>query len=333
MFSGQVVVLAVDGGGTTCRALLCNQTGEILGYAEAGSINYHSVGEEQTIKTLTKLLLALPCRPLSVECAVFGLAGLDTAKDRSVLTHVIKTCLTTAGIQAGHVLVENDGMITLAGAVGTQQGVLLIAGTGSIAWGAACDGSIVRVGGWGSRAGDEGSGFSIGMSAIRHVLRASDGRENQSAICAAILQEKGITDVENLIDWIYGSQYSPESVAALAPIVFKLALAGDEKSTAILNQAAVELSLMAITVINQLKLNNSALRVILAGGVLQNNAFLCTQIIDQINLAVPCAKVVSPLYQPITGGALVGLRICGFAADDILRRLDDGLLAAKKKQL
>lgn len=327
--TNQITVLAVDGGGTCCRALLCDQTGAILGYAEAGSANFHSIGQEQTVETLTRLLKALAGRPITVDCAVFGLAGVDTAKDRSTIALLVQAGLSAAAIAAKNVVIENDGYITLAGAVGDRAGLLLIAGTGSIAWGASGDGRAVRVGGWGSRAGDEGSGFDIGMRAIRHILRAADGRENQSAICAAVLQEKGMIDVENLIDWLYSPNYSPDSVAALAPVICRLAQAGDAKAIAILSRAAKELALMALSVIRQLGLETSSFRVVLSGGVFQNNSFLCAEVIDQIKIVAQRAMLAPPLYQPIVGGAVAGLRACGITVNDALLLLNKGIEEAK----
>lgn len=97
-------------------------------------------------------------------------------------------------------------MLTLKGTVGHNNGVIIVAGTGSIACGIGKDGREIRVGGWGYRVGDEGSGYSIGKAAVTHILRAYDGREEPSGITSAILNKMSLGDEEELVNWIYSSQ-------------------------------------------------------------------------------------------------------------------------------
>lgn len=321
MTTKTAAVLAIDGGGTSCRALLCDSTGKVLGYAQEGPVNYHSVGVNETRSTLNRLLRLLPDRPKAVAAAVFGFAGLDTARDREVLHALADHVLTDAGIKAGMLLVENDGMLTLTGTVGSSDGLLVIAGTGSIACGIAQDGRRVRVGGWGSRAGDEGSGYDIGIRALRHILRAADGREKPSGISTAILQEKGMADVEELINWLYSPECSVNAVAALAPAVFSLAERGDWQAELIINHALNELSGMAETVINTLVLGDTHLHTVLAGGVLQNNSCLRGQLAQSIQRLVPKAHFASVVYPPIIGGLLSGLRASGLATPATLQQI------------
>jgi N-acetylglucosamine kinase-like BadF-type ATPase len=253
------------------------------------------------------------------------LAGLDTQHDREILTALAVDALQASAIQTNQLFLENDGMMTLIGATGGSDGVLIIAGTGSIACGVTSDGRRARVGGWGSRAGDEGSGYCIGMSALRHVLRAVDGREQQSGICAAILQEKGMVDVEELINWIYGSDFAVDSVAAIAPDIFSLAEGGDRQASMIVATALNELSLMAATVIKQLGLNDSTLHTILTGGVLQKNSRLREQLAQYIQVLAPKADFAPPVYPPIVGGVLLGLQASGVVTSDSLQRITASL--------
>lgn len=320
-------VLAIDGGGTSCRALLCSYSGEILGYAQSGPANYHIIGEERAKEVITGLLKSLTNRPLSVECAVFGLAGLDTCKDREVLTGLALEALHAAAIQSKQLVIENDGITTLIGATGGSDGLLVIAGTGSISCGVTADNRQVRVGGWGSRAGDEGSGYCIGMDALRHALRAADGREKQSGICEAILQEKSMVNVEELINWLYSSSFSVSSVSALAPIVLTLAENGDWKAREIVSNALKELSLMAETVINKLAIGGVSLHTVLAGGVLEKNSWLRDQLARSIQRLAPQAIFSPSVYPPIIGGILLGLRACGAETSDALHRIKANLLS------
>lgn len=307
----EYAVLAVDGGGTRCRALLCGRNGAIYALSVGGPANYHSVGIEGLAKSLTELLSALVDRPITVQCAIFGLAGLDTEKEKQQLTAVAQAALTAVDIQARALMVENDGMMTLAGAAGGGDGMLIISGTGSIACGITQAGIRVRVGGWGSRVGDEGSGYYIGLCALNHILRAYDGRDRQSGICAAVLRDKGLSSVEELFGWLYSPSFSADSVADLAPVICHLTKAGDWKAAEILDATANELCSLAAVVVKQLGFENVKFHTVLTGGVLQKDTWLRQMLTDRIRLFAPCAQFSPPRYEPIIGGVLLGLRQLG----------------------
>lgn len=321
----EYAVLAVDGGGTRCRAVFCDRLGTVYGYGVGGPANYHSVGIDGAIRSLTALLTGLPGRPFSVSCAVFGLAGLDSERDKQLLTDVVRQALATAGIQAASLLLENDGMMTLTGAAGGGTGLLLIAGTGSIACGITQAGRRTRVGGWGYRVGDEGSGYSIGLQALTHIMRAYDGREPQSGINEAVLQVNGYDNVEELFAWIYSPAFSPNAVAALAPVVCRLAEAGDWKAMLIAEQAVEELRLMAASVITQLNLQTADVHAILSGGILQKNSLLRGKLENAILRLAPLAKFAPARYEPIAGGVLLGLNQLGIADERIVISVADAI--------
>lgn len=321
----EYAVLTVDGGGTRCRAVLCDRFGTIYGYSVGGPANYHSIGIDGVIRSLTEMLTGLPGRPFSVSCAVFGLAGLDSERDKQQLTDAVEQALAAASIQAAELLLENDGMMTLAGAAGGGNGLLIIAGTGSIACGITQDGRKTRVGGWGCRVGDEGSGYFIGTQALTHILRAYDGREPQSGLSEAVLQANRLDNVEELFAWIYSPAFSPDAVGALAPIVCRLAEAGDWKALMIVEQAVEELRLMAASVITQLTFQQSAVHAILSGGVLQRNSLLRGKLESAILRLAPQAKFAPARYEPIAGGVLLGLRQMGISDERIVMRMADAL--------
>ena len=317
----EYAVLAVDGGGTRCRALLCDRNGAISGFSVGGPANYHSVGPEGAAESLAELLSSLVDRPITVQCAIFGLAGLDTEQDKQLLTTVVQAALAAANIHAQVLLLENDGMMTLAGAAGGGNGLLVISGTGSIACGITQAGSRVRVGGWGSRVGDEGSGYYIGLCALNHILRAYDGRDRQSNICAAVLGDKGVASVEDLFEWMYSSSFSVDGVANLAPVICRLAGDGDWKAIEILDATVNELCSLAIAVTKRLGFADTAVHTILAGGVLQQNVWLRQMLTDKIRLFVPCAQFSPARYEPVVGGILLGLRQLGISDEAVLVRV------------
>ncbi|GIS80782.1 MAG: hypothetical protein CM1200mP14_23480 [Gammaproteobacteria bacterium] len=112
---------------------------------------------------------------------------------------------------------------------------MLVAGTGSIAWARRSDGTEVRVGGWGQHIGDEGSGYQIGMEALRCITRAEDGRAGPTEIRDTILRHLGLEDVQGLVGWI--GMASKREVAALVPLITEAAAQEDPVSKGILELA------------------------------------------------------------------------------------------------
>ncbi|MDT8341451.1 MAG: BadF/BadG/BcrA/BcrD ATPase family protein, partial [Longimicrobiales bacterium] len=132
-------------------------------------------------------------------------------------------------------------------------GILLLAGTGSVAWGRSRAGTVARVGGWGPQLGDEGSGFALGMAALGAVLRAEDGRGPATALRAAVLAHAGVDDPAALPAWAAAAGRA--RVAALAPAVVEAQRTGDGVAGALVEGAVAALSAHA-----------TALRERLAGG-------------------------------------------------------------------
>jgi N-acetylglucosamine kinase-like BadF-type ATPase len=319
----EVAVLAVDAGGTSCRAVLCNREGEVLCYAQGGSCNYHSIGTEQATAILTSVFNLLTNKQaLQVSCAVLGLAGLDTPRDQAVLTIVVQQALAAAQIVASQVIIDNDAMLTLKASVGKNNGVIIVAGTGSIACGLAQDGQEVRVGGWGYRVGDEGSGYFIGKAALSHVLRAYDGREAASGIAAAVLGEWGLTDAAELVQWIYSSQFSIQRTAALAPAILRLATAGDVQALKIIDHACRELGEMAVTVIRKLELWRRPFELLLCGGLLQN-ALLYEYLLELIRSQCTTVMLTAAQDQPICANLRYGLMLVGIHDAALLSGLSE----------
>lgn len=324
----EVRVLAVDAGGTGCRAALCNRDGQILDYVQGGSCNYHSIGADQATLALTMLLTALAKKQvLRVTCVVLGLAGLDTKRDQDALTLIVHTALTTANIVTDKVHLCNDAMLILKGSVGQNNGVLIVAGTGSIACGITKDGREARVGGWGYRVGDEGSGYSIGKAAIIHILKCYDGREKRSGISTALLNELSFSDEDTLINWIYSSQFSVARIAALAPIIVRLATEGDHQGMKIIQNARHELGEMALTVIRKLDLLSADFNLVLSGGILKSS-IVHHELIERLTSTCTGSQVIVQSYHPICASLRYGLMLTGIDNDTVLNRLSAQLFSS-----
>jgi len=229
-----VIFLGIDGGGSKTAFVLEDENNKILGRIETGPSNWLSAGKEEAGRNIAAGIRQLNSFPDVVGC---GFAGAGRPDSIQFFKESLSALLPKAQI-----FVETDAFVSYVGAIGLEPGMLLIAGTGSIAIGRRPDGSMVRVGGWGPIFGDEGSGFWIGREAIQAALRANDAGEETdfvSSVCEA-LKLDAITDVSTA--WKSGA-LTVRSVASLAALVFHMYPA--ESASQILNGAAKHLWLMS----------------------------------------------------------------------------------------
>lgn len=316
----RVPLLAIDAGGTSCRAALCTLDGAIIQYAEGGPCNYQSVGLNQAKENLTRVLTELASQSeqgLSVDQAVIGMAGLDTANDQIVIEKFVGASLSEARISTQNLILNNDGMITLLGSIGEAPGIIVVSGTGSIVLGRSKDGSQMRVGGWGHRIGDEGSGHAIGQSALKHIFRASDGSEPASGIRYAVLKELQIDTIDDLMAWVYSDEYTVDRVASIAPVVFRLAHAGDATALALLRRAAHDLAEASAAVILGLGLTEEPFDIVIAGGILQKDTLVADEMIRILSDRFTDFRITSSIDEPICSAMLYGLRMLGVISDEV----------------
>jgi len=229
-----VVYLGVDGGGSKTAFVLEDESGKILGRTETGPSNWLSAGKEEAGRNIEAGIRQLNSIPDIVGC---GFAGAGRPEGIQFFKDSLSALLPKAQI-----FVETDAFISYIGAIGLEPGMLLIAGTGSIAIGRRADGTMVRVGGWGPIFGDEGSGFWIGREAIQAALRANDAGEEADfvrSVCE-VLKLDSITDVTT--SWKSGA-LTVRSVASLTALIFHMY--PSESSSRILNEAAKHLWLMS----------------------------------------------------------------------------------------
>jgi glucosamine kinase len=205
-----VIFLGIDGGGSKTAFLLETDGGEEIARFETGPSNWLSSGSSTARESLTNGITRLPSVP-DVVCGGFAGAG------RAEGVEFYRSCLS-ALLPKAQVIVETDAFITFMGAIGPKPGVLLIAGTGSIAIARRSDGTMIRAGGWGPTFSDEGGGFWIGREAIRQALRANDAGEGAAFVEAITKGLKLNRIVDAPAAWKDGA-IDVRSVAALASIV------------------------------------------------------------------------------------------------------------------
>jgi N-acetylglucosamine kinase-like BadF-type ATPase len=299
--------LGIDGGQSSTIAMIGDATGRIVGWASGGPCNHVAASEARA-----KFLRAM--RTCLVQASTH--AGLDSHKP-----HFRSACLGMSGgpedkaallnelLDAERVIVTHDARIALAGATGGKPGVVVIAGTGSIAFGENAAGETARAGGWGYIFGDEGGGFDIVRQALRAVLSEHEGWGPRTALTPALLEATDTANANETLHRLYTPGWPRSRVAALAPLVDRIAAAGDPVAAAILNNAAHHLAMLAGSVRRQLWREGELSTVSWAGGVF-NSAILLERfrMLAQLD---GTAVASLPEHSPAVGALLLAWRAVG----------------------
>lgn len=303
------IVVGVDGGGSKTRVIVADEHGTELASVEGAGSAVRPGESDRSADVIAGLvrdaLHAASLRNVVPKVLCIGVAGVGRDVERQALWQA----LASREI-AEEVVVHPDAAIALDDAFGEGPGILLIAGTGSIAFGRGPSGAQARCGGWGPVFGDEGGGGWIGRRALSVVTAASDGREPETALTGAVLTATQVTAATELIPW--AASATPADFATLAPIVLATADAGDLRANAIVSMAVEELVLHVRTLARRLFGDERAASpVALAGGMLTRGAPLRRRVEQRLKTAVPGAQVRAEEVVPARGAVRGALRYLG----------------------
>jgi len=292
--------------------------GRVLGAGRAGPSNPITVGADRALASILEAvsMASEKCGVSRFKASRLGVAGTDRSRLRGKLL---------AGLpdSYGDTAVTSDAAAALAGATGFKPGVVVIAGTGSIAYGENHMGQAARAGGWGWKLGDEGSGYTIGRNAILAALRAHDGRAPDTALRDMILSHLGLGAVEEIIDWMYAPGREPRDVAYLVPLVREAEAAGDEAAKLVMAEAGTELGHVANAVTRRLGLTGE-FPVALNGGVFKQPSVYIMAFEEVVRREAPDCALIKPRMPPVLGAALLALKSTGVSIDDgLLRALEE----------
>ncbi|HEU4723135.1 MAG TPA: BadF/BadG/BcrA/BcrD ATPase family protein [Gemmatimonadaceae bacterium] len=290
------VVVGVDGGGSKTRVLVADeagtQLGEVVGPASAVRPGQAERSAEVIAATVRDALASCEMTHVTPKVLCVGVAGAGREPERQALWQAL-----VSHELADEVVIHADFSIALDDAFGEGPGVLLVSGTGSVAFGRGPSGQIARCGGWGPVCGDEGSGQWVGRRALSVVTAAADGREPETALMGAVLT---------------AAQATPAQLATLAPVVSSVAEAGDLRANAILSLAVEELVLHVRTLARQLFGDErAATPVALTGGMLNKGTTLRKRLEHRLKSAVPGAQLHVGEVEPARGAVRSALRYVG----------------------
>ena len=296
-------VLGIDAGGTKSVCLLADERGEIVSMTRGPGANLHAAGELGVEKVLHELMeTAIGDRDVTPTAVCVGIAGVDREDE----AQTVRAIMRRIGHKS-HVLVVNDALIALVAGAGDAPGIVVVAGTGSIAYGRNAAGEAARAGGWGHLIGDEGSGYWIGREALAAVMRAGDGRGPTTHLTAQILAHFSVADVSRLPRIVYDREQPRMAVAALGPLVQRVADEGDAVAARVLERAAEELVLAAGSVAARLEMRGDPFAFYLAGGAFQVVPSLARELSRRLVEVAPRSRVEMLDAEPAVGAVRLAL--------------------------
>lgn len=268
----------------------------VLGSGSAGGSNFVRGGKAQAKESLEAAIrqaCAVANLKISqITCTCAGMAGVVSSETAETVRQIL------AEIVPGELEVVGDNAIALEAAFSGGPGVIVIAGTGSIAYGENAAGENARAGGWGFAVSDEGSGQWIGRNAVSALLRAKDeGRE--SSLDDVVLKEWKLNSLSQIV--VMANATPPPNFAALAPGILKAADAGDLLARETLIHAGNELAQLAAIVARKLFTGAASVPVAMVGGVFGNSALVRQSFYNQLRADFPHIALRADVVEPVRG--------------------------------
>ncbi|HSB77141.1 MAG TPA: BadF/BadG/BcrA/BcrD ATPase family protein [Terriglobales bacterium] len=287
--------LGIDGGGSKTNCLLGDERNVLASAGAAGS-NPIRVGEarsRQALQAAVREVCALAqVQPSQLTRTCVGMAGAARPQVEKQVRAIL------ADLVGGEIEVAGDMVIALEAAFRGAPGLIVIAGTGSIAYGRNERGETARAGGWGFAISDEGSGHWIGRAAVAAAMRAHDLGEN-SVLVSSIMNTWHLGSREDVVR--AANAIPPPDFAELFPQVLAAAAGGDSRANEILTQAATELAQLARIVADRLWRGRQGFRVAISGGVFQNAPLVRQVFCNSLRSLHPQAEIDGKVVEPAQG--------------------------------
>ena len=301
--SGSVpgIAIGIDAGGSETTGVLVDESGEQVARSAAGGANLHNVGPTVVAQVLAAVLTPL-LEGGGVRAVCVGAAGAGREADaetlREILIHLIP--------EGTALVVKHDAQIALRAATADRPAMVVIAGTGSMAYGERADGTSVRAGGYGTLIGDDGSAYAVGLAALRHAARAFDGVDRQGRLANSVAHVLGAKTANDLIERVH--RWPPEvaKIAAMAVLVGEACDAGDAAAEDIAVIHARALASIAGHVASAVRDGTHELPVALAGGAFDAVPLLFDAVGRAVERSGP-SDVFRPKTPPAIGAALIAL--------------------------
>jgi N-acetylglucosamine kinase-like BadF-type ATPase len=299
--------LGVDGGQTSTKALIADESGHVLGSGAGGPCNHVKAegGREKFVGAIGECLrLACGSCGLDPDTVEFEAAGLGFSGGPADKEAILREML-----RARAMVLRNDAWIALTGATAGKPGIIVIAGTGSVARGRNAQGRNAQAGGWGYIYGDEGGAFDLVRQAVRAALRFEEGWGPATVLGDALLEATASRDLQDLIHRLYTTDFPRPRIAALARLVTQAAAAGDSVASELIDAATAYLAAIVTAVRGRLFQPGEIVPVAYIGGMFRESRVLAR--FRAHAEREPGNRVGPPVYGPGAGALLEAYRAVG----------------------
>jgi N-acetylglucosamine kinase-like BadF-type ATPase len=300
-------VIGIDGGGTKTKACLMDEGGNILGIGISGPSSIDTVSLEVSIENIRQAILeSFGTMEYTLEGAYAGLGGIVTKQDSlKVSTELSKLDFFQ---KDAPILSENDTRTALAGGLATREGIAIIIGTGSVAFGRNEKGEEWLSGGFGYKEGDAGSSYDLGRQCLKYLARAVDGRIEITPFITS-LNDTLKTDMDRakLFDKINELWHDRTTTAGLAPFVTTYANKGDTHALEIVDKATSELSMLIEAIYK--KVSFKAPQVAIIGSLGNAKGVFNESFIQKVKSIDQSISVIPQKLDPAVGAALQALKL------------------------
>jgi N-acetylglucosamine kinase-like BadF-type ATPase len=304
--------LGVDGGGSKTLFLLIDETGKVLASLTEGPAYHPEIGLE-ALRTMLARGIQRTLQQGGVDASnlTFAFLGLPAYGEDCSLLPMLDAAPSPA-LPAGRYRCGNDMVCGWAGALAGDDGINIVAGTGSIAYGE-FEGRSARAGGWGELFGDEGSAYWLAREGLRLFSRMSDGRAPRGELYECVRRHFALQEDLDLCAAIYGKSAAQRSqFAQLSKLVSDAASAGDAQARALFGQAARELAEIVDAARDQLHVPPEIdLAVSYSGGVFQLRELLLTPLEATLKSRAHKYRFLPARLPPDAGAALYAAKLAG----------------------
>lgn len=307
--------LAADGGGSKLQAILYNEDLRVVLADRVAGVNT-LYKPADTVRTNVEGMMANLLKDLDGELAAADLC-LMGAKD--VMTDI----LNRFGL-CDNIYFHSEPVIGLAASF-QREGVVALSGTGSDAFFIKNGVWKTAVGGWGPLLGDEGSGYDIGLNALKAAIYSYDGRKEKSMLYDLVMEKWHLDDLWDIVLHLAGNPDARHEVASAAQLCSKAAYAGDKAALRIYERAALDISLLARTVIRQHRDEWNG-TVTIMGGAWKGHPSMFNIFKQEIELLYPEATVSKPLFEPVVGCAVLRCLREGMTMEEMREPMINGFM-------
>lgn len=317
-------VIGIDVGGTKTECLFRRIDNSLLNMSSQSDelpiitgegCNPNVVGYERMKTILEKLIKQgldkYSISPTEISSVCIGLAGVGRDQEKEHVEQRLVEIIDQLHLPENlRYFICTDAHIALRGALrsDTKEGILVISGTGSVAFGITREGESYRSGGWGHILGDEGSGYEIGLQALRKVCSAFDQREKKTLLTQLILQELNLNTETELISYMYTTPKEKKEIALFAKFVIQASEENDDVANEILKSAAAELVQHVKSLFKQTQSFSPNIPVVTAGSIFQYSSIVQEYFKSELEIGkLGCYH--ESVSSPVEGAATIAVEI------------------------